>query len=129
MEDMMKKGMKLLRNQISEDAADSSTENIKPLVVITPVSRTIFPKEAKECAIKVLSSQEDNEDTFLKCLYILIFFNYPELLQDYMATIADSWELSRRKRDVKTKIKTWMWLGMGLLAATGINFLIQLIPF
>jgi hypothetical protein len=128
MEEALKKGMTLLRNQISEDAADSSTEE-KPLVVITPVSRTIFPEEAKECVIKVLSNQEANEDTFLKCLYILIFLNYPAMLQDYMETIAEGWELARRKRDVKSKIKTWMWLGLGLLAATGINFLITLIPF
>jgi hypothetical protein len=116
MEDIVKKGMTLLQKKISEDVNESSTIK-KPLVVITPVERTLFPVEAQKCVIDVISGKEPNEDTFLTCLYIMNFLNYPEFLRAAMQNIAESWELAARETKWKSKIKSWMWMGLGLLSS------------
>jgi hypothetical protein len=83
----------------------------------------------KKCIIDAISTMEENEDTFLKCLYIANFLNYPAMLQRYMENLVQDWELVERKIDWKRRIKTWMWLALGVIAATGINLVIQLLPF
>jgi hypothetical protein len=127
MEDIIKKGMTQLQKQMSEKAEESSSE-MSSLVAITPVSRSIFPMEMKECVVKALTAMEDNEDTFLKCLYVANFLNYPALLQGYMENLAQDWLFIERRIDWKRRIKTWMWWLLGLATSAGLSFLIRLIP-